>query len=99
CLRRSCDMVVAVLGILKAGAAYVPLDPAYPRERIELIADDARMPIIVTHAASAAHLPEDRARLIRLDSDHALIDAEAAAPPDVAIAPDSLAYLIYTSAA
>ena len=56
CVPRACDMVAAVLGILKTGAAYVPLDPAYPGERIAFMVGDAAMPIVVTHSAAAAQI-------------------------------------------
>jgi amino acid adenylation domain-containing protein/non-ribosomal peptide synthase protein (TIGR01720 family) len=97
CVPRACDMITAVLGILKSGAAYVPLDPAYPRERIAFMVEDAAMPIVVTHSTTAAHLPADRARLVRLDIDRASIAAEPATAPGLAIAPASLGYVIYTS--
>ncbi|HEV2736338.1 MAG TPA: AMP-binding protein, partial [Longimicrobiaceae bacterium] len=51
CVRRSVDLVVGLLGIVKSGAAYVPLDPAYPRERIAVTLRDARAPLVVTQQA------------------------------------------------
>ncbi|MGK9237384.1 AMP-binding protein, partial [Inquilinus limosus] len=78
CLERSFDMVVALLGILKAGAAYLPLDPDYPAERLAFMVEDARPACAVTTAACAGRLPGDLPRL-RLD-DPALAAALAQAP-------------------
>ena len=97
CLPRTSDMVTAILAVLKTGAAYVALDPAYPRERIAFMVADAAMPIVVTHSAVAAHIPEDGAALVTLDADRAAIAAAPASPPGVVIPSDALAYVIYTS--
>jgi amino acid adenylation domain-containing protein len=56
CVERSCDMVVALMAILKAGAAYLPLDPALPKERFRMIVEDAKAPIVVTERSRAADL-------------------------------------------
>ena len=94
CAGRSTDMVAGALGILKAGAAYVPMDPAYPADRITLYAEDSGCPVIVTQAHLTAGLPP---------VPHLVMDADprlAAAPvtnPDTKAAPDDLAYMIYTS--
>jgi surfactin family lipopeptide synthetase A len=69
CLERSLDMVVGLLGILKAGAAYVPLDPAYPKERLAFMVEDAQLRVLVTASGVAARLPEHGARIVSLDSD------------------------------
>ncbi|MBA3277562.1 MAG: amino acid adenylation domain-containing protein [Geodermatophilaceae bacterium] len=53
CLQRGADLVVALLGILRSGAAYVPLDPAYPRDRIDFILGDADVDVVITDVASA----------------------------------------------
>ncbi|HEX2798924.1 MAG TPA: condensation domain-containing protein, partial [Thermoanaerobaculia bacterium] len=75
CVERSADMLVALLGILKTGAAYVPLDPAFPKERLALILEDARPKLLVTHASLADELPEHGAAVVTLDTDAPLIDA------------------------
>ena len=54
---RSETLVVSLLGILKAGGAYVPLDPTYPQDRLSLMIEDSEMPVLLTTAASRAHLP------------------------------------------
>ncbi len=99
-LERSADLVVAILGVLRAGAAYVPMDPAYPAERIELMIDDSRMPAVVTGGAAAGRLPgTPAARGVRVVDVAAPIEGggggEGPAPPRTT--PDNLAYLIYTS--
>ena len=66
-LERSIDMVVGVLGVLKAGAAYLPLDPAYPAERIAYMLADSRAPILVTQADLLANMPATTARTICMD--------------------------------
>jgi amino acid adenylation domain-containing protein/non-ribosomal peptide synthase protein (TIGR01720 family) len=92
-VERGPDMVAALLGVLRSGAAYVPLDPDYPQQRLALMIGDARIRLAVTHAATAGRLPLDDAAVLVLD-DGELGDA-AADPP--AAHPDELAYVIYTS--
>ena len=90
CLDRSVEAAVAVLGILRAGATYVPLDPAYPLDRLRFIAADASLTRVVGDAAAAARLG--------LDGVEAVGTAQPAAPaPAVEVARDSPAYVIYTS--
>jgi amino acid adenylation domain-containing protein len=97
CLDRSTDLVVALLAILKAGAAYVPLDPAYPRERLDYVAADAGIAVMVTEARHAGGFALPRERWVLLDSDQAAIGARPSSRPSVPCPPESLAYLIYTS--
>jgi amino acid adenylation domain-containing protein len=97
-MERSLGMVVAVWGVLKAGAAYVPLDPSYPQERTKFMMDDARVGTIVTHQHLFERAPAHDARVIRLDTDWPLIDRESDEnPANVAAGGDTLAYVIYTS--
>ncbi|MFN2168777.1 MAG: condensation domain-containing protein, partial [Anaerolineae bacterium] len=95
-LDRSLEAAVALLGVLKAGAAYLPLDPSYPRERLAFMLADARVPVVVTLARHRELLPGS-ARTICLDADEALLSAQSTASPPVHPDPDSLAYAIYTS--
>ncbi|MFZ5503865.1 MAG: amino acid adenylation domain-containing protein, partial [Pseudomonadota bacterium] len=98
CFERSVDMIVALLGVLKAGAAYLPLDPAYPAERLRYMLDDSRAVCVLSHRAAAASVPATELPLLLLDADQALADAPT---QSVALAPQAgglqLAYLIYTS--
>ena len=68
CLERSLEMVIAILGTLKAGAAYVPLDPTQPAERLACILDDAQIPIVLCSKATADKLSDTAARKIQLDT-------------------------------
>ncbi len=92
---RSADFITAVLGIHKAGAVCLPLDPSYPAERLELMLSDSAAPIVLTHASLAARLPHDRTFVV-LDEPGAL-DAEPTTRLGDAPTPADLAYLIYTS--
>ena len=67
CVERSCEMIVAMLGILKAGAAYVPLDPAYPRERIAHMIKDSGAALIITQQSLAGGLPARDAAVLCID--------------------------------
>ncbi len=96
-MHRSTEMMVALLGALKAGAAYLPLDPAYPRERIDFIVDEAKLPVLLTQSDLAVTLSHAAARILCLDSDWEPIAGESSAKPSVRVAPEDLAYLIYTS--
>jgi amino acid adenylation domain-containing protein/non-ribosomal peptide synthase protein (TIGR01720 family) len=95
CVERSAGMVAGLLGILKSGAAYVPLDPAYPVERLRLMLDDAAVRCVVSDAASAAALGDGPAGLQRVMITE--VAAEPAVAPPVRVQPDQLAYVIYTS--
>ena len=97
CVERDPSMLVGLLGILKAGCGYVPLDPAYPAERLRWIQDDARLALVVTQERCRDRLPPSGARLVSLDGDAAELGAHAADDPDVPIHPESVAYMIYTS--
>ncbi|MFN3577303.1 MAG: MupA/Atu3671 family FMN-dependent luciferase-like monooxygenase, partial [Tabrizicola sp.] len=93
--RRTTDMVAGALGIQLAGAAYVPMDPAYPADRLALYAEDSGCPVILTESAVAETLPQGPARLV-LDTDPRLAAAPATPPADGPTAEDP-AYVIYTS--
>ncbi|HVG09770.1 MAG TPA: amino acid adenylation domain-containing protein, partial [Thermoanaerobaculia bacterium] len=94
CAERSPAMIVAVLGILKAGAAYVPLDPVYPKERLAFMVEDARIPLLLTEERLLGSLPETAAATVLLD--HLDCCGSSSRLPSLAT-PDSLAYVIYTS--
>ncbi|MBB5872722.1 amino acid adenylation domain-containing protein [Allocatelliglobosispora scoriae] len=93
CLERGAGMVAGMLGILQAGAAYVPLDPTYPAGRLEFLMADTAMPVIVTTSALAGLLPPTDAWIVCLDE---LGTAPIRLLPSVA-SPDGVAYVIHTS--
>ena len=90
--RRSIDMVAAALAIMQAGAAYVPLDPAYPPDRIAHYISDSQAPVIVTSRGLAPSLPSHGAVELLLDDIPATAEAFASQAQS-----DGIAYLIYTS--
>jgi iturin family lipopeptide synthetase A len=95
-VERSAEMIVGILGILKAGAAYVPIDAAYPQERIVYMLTDANITILITQTGLLVSLPDCTAQIVCLDS----IDWSGLKGPvqsDARVRPENLAYVIYTS--
>ncbi len=97
CMERSLEMVVGLLGILKAGAAYVPLDPAYPKERLAFMVEDAQVRVLLTRDGEIGWVREDGIKIVRMDSDAEEIARQSDANPVSTAAATSLAYVIYTS--
>ncbi|MCY1022908.1 non-ribosomal peptide synthetase [Pyxidicoccus sp. MSG2] len=97
CLPRSVDAIVALLGILKAGAAYVPLDPELPAKRLAFILENTRAPVAVTTAELEGRLEGFTGTRVRLDADQAQVAARSDADPKVAVDGEHLAYVLYTS--
>jgi amino acid adenylation domain-containing protein/FkbM family methyltransferase len=94
---RSLEMVVGMLGILKAGGAYVPLNPTLPRERLSLMAQDARIEILLTVERLREAVPDAYATTLYLDRDWPDIAAQSEENPVSGMTADNLAYVIYTS--
>ncbi|EDT41451.1 amino acid adenylation domain protein [Burkholderia ambifaria MEX-5] len=97
CVHRSPEMVVALLGILKAGAAYVPLDPTHPRQRLAYMLADTATPLLLTQQNLLEHLGEPTLPVLCLDGAAAVLDAQPQHDPNLLAHPDQLAYCIYTS--
>ncbi|WP_420126422.1 non-ribosomal peptide synthase/polyketide synthase [Longimicrobium sp.] len=98
CLERGMEMIVAALAVLKAGGGYVPLDPAYPAERLAFMLADAAVPVLVTQESLRAVLPTgEGVAVVSVDGDAARLAAESAENPERPVSPDQLAYVIYTS--
>lgn len=97
CVERSLDMVVGLLGILKAGAAYVPLDPRYPQERLNYMVEDSGAKVLLAQATLAGKVSSTRASVVLFDLEAGPIAQCSKDNPGYQITPDHLAYLIYTS--
>jgi amino acid adenylation domain-containing protein len=94
---RSTTMMVGILGILKAGCAYVPLDPAYPASRVELILNDTKTPMVVTQPHHVVKLGLSEDRILILDEACSQIIDEPDQSPGIPVNETDLAYIIYTS--
>ncbi len=97
CLQRDASMLVAMLGVLQCGAAYVPLDPDYPRQRLALMFEDAGLRLIVSSTLEQENLSEGPVPTVCLAEVQAEIDAQSAKPVEGTRTGDQLAYMIYTS--
>lgn len=96
-VERSFDMIVAVFGVLKAGAAYVPLDASYPDDRLRDMLEDSGVGIVLTHGRMLQRGLVDAGSCIALD-DEALFESSPVTNPVVpGVTPDNLAYVVYTS--
>ena len=95
-VERSLEMLVGLLGILKSGACYVPLDPTHPKSRIEHILGQAESPIVVTQKSLATGLSIP-AKLICLDSDWAKIESQPAIKPSERASSSNISYVLFTS--
>jgi amino acid adenylation domain-containing protein len=97
CLERSADAVVALLGILRAGGAWLPLDPDDSPDRLAWLLADAAAPVVVTRSALAGRLAGAGAELVRVDADREDAGDGAGGEPGDGAGPGNLAYVIYTS--
>ncbi len=97
-MERSIELVVALLGILKAGAAYVPLDPEHPADRLAYQVDQARVPVVLAQERLLDRLVEIRdVRVLRLDAAGSGLDGESGERPAVRTDPGHPAYVLFTS--
>lgn len=97
CLPRSIDMVASVLAVWKAGASYVPLDPAYPPARLELMLADARPAVVVATESTRALVAASGVQVLCLDHQEAVLSSLPEERPLTTVGPDDLAYCIFTS--
>jgi amino acid adenylation domain-containing protein len=98
CFDRSAEMIVAILGVLKAGGAYIPLDPAFPHERLAFMLEDSKAPVLLTGREHSAGFKQERTtRIVCLDDDWERIAREPATNPALESRAENLAYVIYTS--
>lgn len=94
---RSLEMLVSMLATLKAGGAYLPLDPAYPADRIAFMLEDSAAPVIITQARLVDRLPSTTAKIVRVDLDAVTFARLSDDNLDGGATPSDLAYVIYTS--
>ena len=101
CMDRSLELLVALLGILKAGGAFVPLDPGYPRERLTFMLHDTRAPVILTQPGLCEQLPassrEAGRQVLCLEADWPAIAAQPDTDLPGSSRPEDIAYVVYTS--
>ncbi|MFC1975075.1 amino acid adenylation domain-containing protein [Chloroflexota bacterium] len=97
CMERSIDVGVGLLGILKTGGGFVPLDPDYPKERLTFMLEDTRAPVLLTQQRLVESFPMTRDKVVCLDSDWETIAQESGENPVNEATADNLAYVIYTS--
>jgi len=96
-MQPSLRRLAGILGILKAGGGYVPLDPALPAERLTYMIEDADLPVVLTDDASEAGLPATSRHVVSLDREWAEIAGLEPTPPAGGATPSNVAYVIYTS--
>ncbi|GAK54267.1 NcpB protein [Candidatus Moduliflexus flocculans] len=98
CMERSFEMIIGLLGVLKAGGAYLPLVPTYPQERLAFMMQDSRMLLLLTHTATYDNLSLDRpGSVVCLNGDWSQFEGESQENPKNNVSANSLAYVIYTS--
>lgn len=104
CVERSPNIVISALAIWKAGAAYVPLDPTYPKDRLIYMAEDSSLEALITEESLVSLIDLDESktqgtgpRLVFLNKDADAINAQPETPPAIQRSPEDLAYIIYTS--
>ena len=98
CIERGIYMITGILGILKAGAAYVPMDPDFPAERLQYLLEDTKASVVLSSKHSSAKIPGSDIDIIVINGEAASgINDQPANNLQIGIAPTSLAYVIYTS--
>ncbi|WP_208341649.1 polyketide synthase [Aetokthonos hydrillicola] len=97
CLERSLEMIVALLGILKVGGVYVPLDPAYPQDRLEWMLTDTQASVLLTQSRLLDRLPPHQSQIVCLETGWGTDQSDPVPSLNVPISPDAPAYINYTS--
>src|SRR6185503_2726070 len=97
CLPPSVDQLVAILGVLKAGGFYVPLDPAYPHDRLSFILNDTGAAVLISERSVADEIFEGQLTTLFIDEEREVLAAEPTSKPDSGVTPENLAYVIFTS--
>jgi amino acid adenylation domain-containing protein len=97
CIDRSPEAIVGILAVLKAGGAYLPLDPGFPPDRLAYLIEDAGVTLVIAQEKHLERLPGEAAPILCMDRDMLVITQESHRNPDVAVFRDNPAYVIYTS--
>ena len=97
CVERTLELVAGIMGIMKSGAAYLPINPTYPEERIDFILEEISPPVAVTESGVDEIFASAETDLLRLDADRPVIDKQPETRPDADVQPGHLAYMVYTS--
>jgi amino acid adenylation domain-containing protein len=97
CLERGLDLIVSLMAVQKAGAAYVPLDPNYPAERVSYMLEDSQAPVLLTQGSLLDRMPAFAGEVVNLDRQWENISHESQTRPQRRSLPQNLAYVIYTS--
>lgn len=97
CVERSMELLIGILGVLKAGCAYMPLDPSFPKERIKYLLDDSGTDILITQAHLLESIPTNHVRAVCLDKKNSTYSRSRKTNPVGSVTPANRAYVIYTS--
>ncbi|MEH2284582.1 MAG: amino acid adenylation domain-containing protein [Nostoc sp.] len=97
CVERTLEMIVGLLGILKAGGVYVPLDPTYPKERLSFMLSDSQVQVLLTQEKFAEGFASSGTKVVCLDTDWELVNQHSQENPTRNVTAENLAYVIYTS--
>jgi amino acid adenylation domain-containing protein len=97
CLERSVEMIVGLLGVLKAGGVFVPLDPSYPRDMLQFMLKDAQITLLLTKQSQVSECATDLVKTVDLETDWPVITQVGKAQPGVRVTDANAAYVIYTS--
>ncbi|WP_257236992.1 non-ribosomal peptide synthetase [Nostoc sp. 'Peltigera malacea cyanobiont' DB3992] len=97
CVSQSIEMIIGLLGIMKAGGAYIPLDSNYPQERLNFMLEDAQISVLLTQEKLLKHFQGFSKPIISIDKDWEIITQEKQDNPEIDLNSDNLAYIIYTS--
>lgn len=97
CLKRSLELTVALLGVMKAGGACLPLDPDYPKERLAYMLQDSQAPVLLTQPGLLAETGDANREVVYFRSDWKTLEGRDRNNPSSSANPESLAYIIYTS--
>lgn len=97
CIERSLEMIVGILGILKAGGGYVPLDPQYPKERLSYMLEDSEISVLLASDHLTDLFQASNVQIISIDKDWQTIAQESGLDLTQSLSPENLAYILYTS--